>query len=93
MGVTNRDVEGAVVLDADEAGTYLDTAAQCRDLCANNTQCNLWVYCPATAGCSSGGTNEVYKDMRRWVWQPVGLHRPSDKGPPVASLPFPSTRA
>eukprot|EP00198_Chlamydomonas_reinhardtii_P014045 XP_001703382.1 predicted protein [Chlamydomonas reinhardtii] len=68
MAVTNRDVEGGVVVDADEAMLYTQTAAECRAACLNASSagCNLWIYCPSPSGCLSGGTYEYQRDMRRY---------------------------
>ncbi|KAG2455150.1 hypothetical protein HYH02_000968 [Chlamydomonas schloesseri] len=68
VAVTNRDVEGGVVVDADEERLYTQTAADCRAACLNNSAagCNLWVFCPSPSGCLSGGTFENQRDMRRY---------------------------
>ncbi|EFJ44798.1 hypothetical protein VOLCADRAFT_94936 [Volvox carteri f. nagariensis] len=54
VAVANRDAEGAIVLDADEAHNFQPSAAACRDSCLNTTGCNVWVWCGAVSGCSSG---------------------------------------
>ncbi|KAG2442984.1 hypothetical protein HXX76_003057 [Chlamydomonas incerta] len=66
--MTNRDVEGGVVVDADDEKLYTQTATDCRAACLNASAagCNLWVFCPSPSGCLSGGTNEYQRDMRRY---------------------------
>ncbi|PNH12485.1 hypothetical protein TSOC_000612 [Tetrabaena socialis] len=57
VAVANRDAEGAVVVDADAAKNYQPTAAACRDQCVATKGCNVWVWCGAVDGCSSGGSS------------------------------------
>ncbi|GLC75051.1 hypothetical protein PLESTF_001587500 [Pleodorina starrii] len=43
--MANRDVEGSVVVDADEEKSYQPTASECRDQCLNTAGCNLYQQC------------------------------------------------
>ncbi|EFJ44799.1 hypothetical protein VOLCADRAFT_94937 [Volvox carteri f. nagariensis] len=64
VAVANRDAEGAIVLDADEAHNFQPSAAACRDSCLNTTGCNVWVWCAAVSGCVPGGS--YTRDQRRY---------------------------
>ncbi|GLC51516.1 hypothetical protein PLESTB_000510900 [Pleodorina starrii] len=69
IAVANRDVEGSVVVDADEENSYQPTATGCRDQCLNTTGCNIWVWCGAVSGCANAGSynRDVWRYQQCWL--------------------------
>ncbi|KXZ44987.1 hypothetical protein GPECTOR_60g766 [Gonium pectorale] len=64
VAVANRDVEGSVVVDANDPPFYTQSAADCRNACTTTQGCNLWTYCAAVDGCRSG--NDPSPDARKF---------------------------
>ncbi|EFJ44752.1 hypothetical protein VOLCADRAFT_106212 [Volvox carteri f. nagariensis] len=96
VAVVNRDVEGAVLVDAAARRFDTMTASDCRDACVSTPGCNLWVFCPVPSGCASTLTTQQYNDLEtyRQCWlkydNASNAERPATNRPPwprVLNLP------
>ncbi|GIL43596.1 hypothetical protein Vafri_1289 [Volvox africanus] len=94
IAVANRDAEGAVVKDADETHNYQPSGAACREDCLNTTGCNIWIWCGAVSGCSSGGSSTRNPNRFQQCWLKSDVpprSRTSSKFPRAKNMPDQAT--